>query len=200
MPATDIISFHGAPDGNGHPATSNVINGDEIRFKRADNDTLDTLSAVPLGKSVANWSWRKTIKLRFTDRPERHIQNLRFYADAPITDGTDEKEWHGVSLYAGNTGSYTQASVADEAGLVSAGMIDVDLGGSSLLPIDVNNPLAVASATTVITPETWTGSTANFGVGLYGLQYFVQLQIKIAPDATIGVKAFRDLWYRWDEV
>ncbi len=191
----EICSFHGASP------TPTIVT--EVRFKRADNDTLDTLNPIPISTTLDTWSWRKHFMVRWTALPVTQIENLIIFADEPLhTDDNEDTAWDEVALYIGTTAVYFQASVADEAGLVNpiAGeaMKDVDFGrAGDETAVDVYSPMSnrvgipnyVLRSTKVTVP--------TFGED--GLQFYALMQMKINKDTKPGVKVERNVWFRWTE-
>jgi len=91
MAATvEIRSFHGATPDSG----TNVASG-SIRFKAADNDTVDANNVLVIPTSSSIYSYLKQFKWYATSTPSNTINNLRFWTDGANGFGT------GVSLAAG---------------------------------------------------------------------------------------------------
>lgn len=168
MPATyQIDVFHGASP----TASALPTNG---RFHRADTTptTDGATTFIPIPTGGTNYSWRKSLKLNVTGAPSGSVANLRFY-----TDGTS---WGtGVTPYAINTGTYTQASTSDNSALIPSGVDATTYTSSS--PMTVN-------AGTVLTATTG-----------YGTQNYVVMQIGVAATASPGTTAARTITYRVDE-
>jgi len=88
MPATvEIRSFHGATPDTG----TNVASG-SIRFKQADNDTVDANNPIPIPGAGTNYSYIKQFRFYAATTPANTINNLKFYSDGANGFGT------GVSL------------------------------------------------------------------------------------------------------
>lgn len=173
MPATVIIAvYHGASPGT----PSADVSGTTIRFKRADEDLQDSNNPIPIPNSGANYSWRKSIKLRILTDPDTEIRNLRFYSEGQSL-GT------GRSLRAKQASTYTQASSSDE-GTELSGSVDVDTYTTS-------SPLVLEAGQVL----------ANGAAPGEGSQDFVELQAKIDSTAIAGGSAnAKGLVYRYDEL
>lgn len=79
----EIRSFHGAtPD-----AGTNIASG-SIRFKTADNDTVDSNNPLAVPSSSTIYSFIKQFKFYAATTPSNTINNLRFYTDGANGLGT----------------------------------------------------------------------------------------------------------------
>lgn len=97
MAATvELRSLHGATG-----ATFADVAGGSVRFKQADNDTVDANNPIPVPGSGHNYSYIKQLRLYAATAPSNLINNLKFYTDGANGFGT------GVSLYAKTSASYT---------------------------------------------------------------------------------------------
>lgn len=97
MPATvEIRSFHGATPDTG----TNVASG-SIRFKAADNDTVDANNPLAIPGAGTIYSYVKQLKFYAASTPSNTINNLKFYTDGANGFGT------GVGLAAATFVSFT---------------------------------------------------------------------------------------------
>ncbi len=180
---TQVISFH---DTGGSQQTD--VKGEEIRFKRADNDTVDLDNPVmipgdtdPAG--TTHYSQRKHTKINFTSTPTGSISNLVWFLDDFPTDELPAKNWDGLSLYVGTSSSYTLATSGDESAQIG-GLVDADVTG-----YDAVTPLVLTAGTVLSNPSTG-----------FGTQPYVILQMSVNKLALPGEKAARQGYYRWDEI
>lgn len=82
MPATvNIVSAHGTTG-----ATSNV-DGSSIRFKLADNDTVDSNNPVPIPAAGTNYSYVKQLRFSCGGGLSGTLNNLRFYTSGSFGTG-----------------------------------------------------------------------------------------------------------------
>ena len=110
MAATvEIRSFHGATPDSG----TNVASG-SIRFKAADNDTVDANNPLAIPPSSTIYSYIKQFRFYAATTPSNTINNLKFYTDGSNGFGT------GVGLgaktftmYTGTATSGTTTSLTD---------------------------------------------------------------------------------------
>jgi len=176
MAATvQIHSWHGAGAGSG----TNINNG-EVRFKLADNDTVDLNAPlrVPTQEQVDaliayTYSFRKYFKVNFTTTPSSSISNLRFFTDGNNLDAQ-------VVLLADQTDTYQENVSADSTGDTTAHWLAVSYTKAS--------PLVVNSGTVLSNPSTG-----------YGTQDFVMVQAMVSASATAGVVGPQVWSYRYDE-
>lgn len=169
MAATvQILSYHGSS-----PTTSTIANTD-IRFKRADNDTLNALNPMQIPASGTNFSWRKHTKFVVLSAPDNEVSNLKFFVSASPTVGIS----HFLKLDPG----YTPASSADEVGQI-AGTINSAIYIST-------SPLTIAAGTFV---------TSTSLVPSTGAQNYLVHQIGVSASAAPGNQSTGSYTYRWDE-
>jgi hypothetical protein len=169
MAATaEVRVFHGASP-TGQAVT-------EVRYKRADNSTVDLLNPLQIPASGVVRSWPKHFRLHFTTSPSSSIANLRWYLASRPTN------WDGISVWVGLTASYLQGAVGDE-NAYRPGLVDGDVYTSA-------SPLVITSGTVLSNPNTGDGG-AN--------QRYVQIQVTLNPLTTPGAKSARMAFYRYDE-
>lgn len=84
MAATvEIRSYHGATPDSG----TNVASG-SIRFKAADNDTVDANNPLAIPSVTTIYSYLKQFRVYATTSPSNTINNLKFYSDGANGFGT----------------------------------------------------------------------------------------------------------------
>jgi hypothetical protein len=166
--SAEVRVFHGSS-----PTGTAVT---EVRYKRADNSTVDLLTQLQIPSAGVVRSWPKHFKVVFTTSPSVQISNLRWYLAARPS------AWDGVSIWAGVTASYAQAVVTDE-NAIRPGLIDGDVYTSA-------SPLMIAAGIVLSNPNTGDGGTA---------QSYLQAQATMNALVTPGVKAPRPSYYRYDE-
>ncbi|MDD5053745.1 hypothetical protein [Shewanella sp.] len=92
-----------------------------VRFKDADNATVDTNNPLSVPAAGSIYSYTKQLRVKMTDPPDTSVSNLRWYTDGGNTFGT------GIGVVVFNRGTdwianyKTQmATSADLFGYVSA--------------------------------------------------------------------------------
>jgi len=107
-----------------------------IRFKSADETSVDTNNRLTIPTSGTNYSYTKQLQLNVTVAPDTDLQDLEAYTD-------------------GNNGFGTGVGVQyDTAGSFSAN-INTDISGTDLFTADSGSPIDMDSTNTG--PHTGTG-------------------------------------------
>lgn len=166
MAATVVITSHHGSTG----ATQTNVDGTSIRYKQADNDTVDANNPIPIPGAGTNYSYIKQLRFNCTGAPSNTINNLKFYTDGANGLGT------GMDLLCKTVapGSFVDP-VANAATLVS--------GQSTAFGYTSGSPLAV------------TGSTS--GTGLFG--DYVLSQFSVTTTAGAGTSASEVITFSYDE-
>jgi hypothetical protein len=107
---------------NGASGTFTDVTSGTVRFKNADNATVDLANPMVKG-TAADFSYEKYLRLKCTVAPAAQITNAKMY-----TDGTNG--WTGVNLWV-TTGTYaTPAEGTGTSGYVNA--FNYTSGGSQI--------------------------------------------------------------------
>lgn len=112
-----------------------------VRFKSADNTTVDTNNRISIPTSGTTYSYTKQLRFYFNTAPSVDIQNLRAYSDGTNSFGT------GVSVNADNTNAFGTNQ-------------NTSVGGSDLFGYNSGSPLDLD--TTNAGPHTGTGYKGDF--------------------------------------
>lgn len=166
---TMVVVFNGVA-----PGTTADITNQEIRFKTADDNTVNSSDPVPVPSTGEVFSWRKHTKLWIEGPPDNQIENLRFYSSGTSL-GT------GIFHYAATTDIYTQGSSADESTKIS--------GGVDSAVYTSGSPLTITPGVVIYTSGTPT----------FGTQNFVVQQMGVSADAGPGNSGARTFTFRYDE-
>lgn len=94
---------------NGAGETATDKTSGTVRFKNADNATVDANNRLTIPASGQEYSFRKVLRLNVSVAPDVDISNLRAYSDGGNGFGTGVKVWYAV------TGTFTQPAVPSEA-------------------------------------------------------------------------------------
>lgn len=86
---------------NGAGGTPTQKDGGTVRFKNADDATVDLNDPMVIPPSGTDYSWEKWLRFNFNTAPSSQITNLAFYTDGANGLGT------GVGLYAKAVASYS---------------------------------------------------------------------------------------------
>lgn len=96
---------------NGAGGTITDKTGGTIRFKNADNSTVDLLNPMVKPPSGSDWSFEKWVRLNITGGAFTQITNIRAYTDGSSGLGT------GINLWGKAVGAYaTPAEAASSSG------------------------------------------------------------------------------------
>lgn len=180
MVATVAIQvWHGTFGGTPSDITSTTI-----RFKRADNDAIDSANPLVITPTVTTYSFPKHTKLQIVTSPPNQIDNLYWFLDETSGGGASFTA-NGFRFYAGLNSTYQQGTLADVTAL-RPGIIDAEANYVTATPLTV-----VAGTLTLSTD----------GFPNYGnpSQDFVVQQMAATPTATAGVSPTKALVYRYDE-
>lgn len=100
---------------NGTAGTATQKDSGTVRFKNADNATVNTSNPMVIPTAGSDYSYEKWLRLKVTVAPDTNISNLKFYTDGANGFGT------GVSLYAKAVATYaTPAQPTSAAGYTNA--------------------------------------------------------------------------------
>ena len=95
MVATVIVN-----EKNGAGETATDKTSGTIRFKNADNSTVDSNNPMVVPGSGSDWSFQKWLRLNFTGTFTQ-VSNLKFYTDGASGFGTGVNLWaQAVATYA----------------------------------------------------------------------------------------------------
>lgn len=85
---------------NGAGGTTTDKTGGTIRFKNADNATVDLNNPMVKPPSGSDWSWEKWLRMNVTGGTYTQITNVKFYSDGSSGLGT------GINIWAKAVASY----------------------------------------------------------------------------------------------
>jgi len=158
---------------SGADAGSDKTSG-TIRFKDADDATVDTNNPLVIPAEGSIYSYTKKLRAYLEDAPTTQVSNLRWYTDGTISFGT------GVAVSVKNIGTTfgSQYKTAMESG--------ADLfGKTSAAPLDGDG--------------TDTGPFTDSDVDTY-IGDIIELQMSVASTASHGALSAETLTFAYDEV
>jgi len=172
------------------PATSQDVDAlgpPTIRFKQADNATIDSVAPIPIPTSGNNFSYWKNVYLKCDTAPSTQVDNVKFY-----TDGTAFGT--GVRLWVANTnpqrinGNYTGYEVSDAA---------VAMSSTNTQVVGVTDAFTFTSGS----PRTCTISEAgNIINAISETTNYLVLQMTVDSSASPGDLANETLTIQYDEI
>lgn len=175
MPATVLIR-----EKNGAGETATDKTSGTVRFKSADEATVDTNNRVQIPAAGQNYSFEKWLRLYMSVAPDVDIQNVEFY-----TDGA--KGWEAaVKLWARGIASYSTPAAPST--------------GNDPPEFPVNGTPAAGTDAFTYT----SGSPLSLGAGPYStvsqdFADYVVLVLEAEAAATQGTLATEPLTWAWDE-
>lgn len=183
---------------DGSPGTSTDVGPlgpPSIRFKTADNATIDSLNPVPIPTGLPNRSFVKALYLKCTVAPDTQIDNLKFYTDPPGSSfGT------GITLYIGNQFP-TRNSGSTSGYRVATGTVGTTGNEMTAVYASITTK---TDAFTFIQTSPMTGPTISEAGGIINAtnetsNYFV-VQADVASTASPGNKVDQTLVLQFDEI
>lgn len=86
---------------NGAGPTTTQKDGGTVRFKNADNATVDNNNPMIVPGAGSDFSFEKWLRFNITVAPSTELDNLKFYTDGSIGFGTGVTWWaKAVTAYA----------------------------------------------------------------------------------------------------
>jgi len=145
-----------------------------VRFKLADNATVDTSNPLVVPAAGSDYSYTKQLRAYMEAPPSSSVSNLKWYSDGFNSFGT------GITVNALNKGTTWVANYETEA-----------TGGADLFSYASGTPLD--GDTTDAGPFTLSDDDSYIGD-------LILLQMIVASTATNGVKSAETLTFSFDEV
>ena len=177
------------------PGTSTDIDAlgpPTLRFKTADNETIDAVNPVPIPSSSTNNSFWKSLYLFCDTAPDTQVDNIQFYTDGGgfgtgiTTNAGDEFPVHnsgattGYDLATGTIGTSGDI-MTDHTDITATTDISTFTSGSTLAGPTISEAGSIINATS---------ETSNYLV----------LQTVVGTTATPGNKADETYTFQYDEI
>lgn len=181
---------------DGTPGTSTDVDAlgpPAIRFKTADDATIDSNNPVPIPAAGTNYSYWKQIYLKCDTAPDTQVDNIKFY-----TDGTGFGT--GITLNVGNqfpthnSGSNAGYEVATGTGGTSGDEVVANHAGITT----VSSAFSYTSGSPLSGPTISEDSSIINAIG-ESTNYLV-LQLAVINTATPGNKSNETLTFQYDEI
>lgn len=177
MPATVLIR-----EKNGAGQTATDKTSGTIRFKKADNATVDLNNPLVVPTSLTEYSYEKWLRLHISAGSFTQVSNLRAYTDGSSGYGT------GIKLWVLPRGAYVTPvipSTSNDPPQHSAVALVNAFSYTSGSPLDLD---AINTG-----PFDSTGLPKDIG------DYAVFV-MEVETGATQGVKTAESLVFSWDEI
>lgn len=140
-----------------------------VRFKTADENTVDTNNRLQVPAAGTNYSYTKQLRFYFSTGPSVDIQNLRAYSDGSNSFGT------GIGVQYDLPGNTFSANV------------NTNISGTDLFTKTSGSPIDLDAVNTG--PHTGTGYKGDL----------LRLQMTVASTASPGALTAETLTFAYDE-
>jgi len=189
----DVYFDFGGTDGApGTEQDTDALGPPRMRFKTADDATIDTNNPIPIPAAGTKYSYWKQIYLYCGTAPSTKVDNVKLYSDGggfgtgitlkvgeqfPVKTNVSDA---GYEVATGTPGDTGDEMVAAHAGLTSS----VDMFGKTS-----GAPLAVTI-----------GEAGNIIDGVGETTNYVCLQMEVGTTASLGDLTDETLTFQYDEV
>lgn len=155
---------------NGAGGTATTKTSSTVRFKNADNATVDSNNPMVIPTGAADYSYEKWLRLKIgATPPADKINNLKFYTDGSNGFGT------GISVYGRAVAAYsTPAEVSTVSGL------------TNIFTYTANGALSLSAGD-------YSGSGTEIGS-------HVVLTMVVESTATVGALTAETVTFSYDEI
>jgi hypothetical protein len=172
-------------------SVTDTLGPPRLKFKTADDPTVDFINPIPKPVSGIKYSYWKQIYLKCSEAPNTQCDNFKWYTDA-IGFGTGVSFKIGTQTPIRNAGSkagYDLATgVIGESGDVMTNHSDVS-ASSDAFAFTLGSPKNVSCSEpgNIINAI---GETTNY----------IVLQVEVINTATVGTPTNTILTWKWDEI
>ena len=111
---------------NGTPGTATDKSSGTVRFKNADNATVDLVNPLVVPTAGTEYSFEKWLRTKVTVAPDTNISNLEFYTDGANGFGAGVLLWaKAVTTFATPAEATATAGYADAFAYTSGSALDL---------------------------------------------------------------------------
>lgn len=148
---------------NGAGATATDKTSGTIRFKNADDATVDTNNPMVIPSSGSDWSYEKWLRLNVTVAPATNISNLKFYTDGTSGFGTGVSLWaKAVTSYATPAEGTSSTGYSDAFGYTSGSALSLGAGPYTGTGEKGDHCVLLLEVASTASPGSLTAETATF--------------------------------------
>jgi len=190
-----FFDFGGSDNSPGTAQDVDALGPPNLRFKTADDATIDTNNPVPIVSATTKYSFWKQIYLKITGGTLTQIDNVKLY-----TDGTGFGT--GITTYVGdqnpvhNSGATTGYDVA--TGTTGDTGDRMDSGANKHADLTTRTDIFTYTSAS---PRTITITESGYIMNAIGeTTDYVVVQLETADTATAGDLANETWTYRYDEI
>jgi len=184
----DVYFDFGGTDGTpGTEQDTDALGPPSIRFKQADDATIDSSDPVPIPAAGTNYSYWKHVYLYCATAPDTQVNNVKLYTDGGGF-GTGITTYVGDEMPTKNSGSDAGYEVADSA----VTMVSNHTGISAQTDLfsytsGSSKTISISETSSIIDAI---GETTNY----------VVLQVVVVSTASVGDKTDETITYVYDEI
>lgn len=158
---------------NGAGETATDKTSGTVRFKNADDATVDLNNPMVIPGAGSDFSFDKWLRLNVSVAPDTNITNLEAYTDGTSGFGTGVNTWYRTTLptaYATPTQPTATTGYTDMFARTSGSPLDMDAGNTG--------------------PHTGTGDKGDY----------LQIMLEVLSTATQGTLTAETLTFAYDEI
>lgn len=186
------FDFGGADTAPGTNQDTDGLGPPNIRFKAADDATIDTVNPIPVPAAGTNYSYWKQVYLYCANADSNTMDNVKFYSDGTIGFGT------GVTLMIGDE-TPEKNSGSDDGYEVATGTPGTSGNEMVAAHADLTGSTDAADLTSG-SPLTVSVSESGNEINAAGeTTDYVILQVNVGTTASAGLTASETLTFQYDE-
>lgn len=187
------FDFGGSDTSPGTEQDTDALGPPRMRFKTADDATIDLNNPIPIPAAGTKYSYWKQIYLYCTAAPATQVDNIKFYSDGSnfgtgitvkVGDETPVKtnaSSAGYEVATGTPGDTGDEMVANHAGLTGSTELFANYTSGSPKSVTINESGNIINAI---------GETSNY----------IILQMEVINTASPGTLSSETLTWRYDEI
>ena len=186
-----IFDFGGTDNTPGTEQNIDGLGPPNVRFKTADDATIDLINPIPIPAAGTNYSYWKQVYLKCATAPDTQVDNIKFY-----TDGT-------------GFGTGIVTNIGDELPVKNSGAdtgYDVATGTSGTTGDIMTDHTDITAVTDVFSytsgsPKTITISEASSVIdAINETTNYIVLQMAVGTTASPGDLANETFTFQYDEI
>lgn len=183
-----MYDYGGSDNSPGGSIAIGTIGPPNLRFKQADNPTVDTNNPVVIPAAGTGYSYWKQIYLACTVAPDTQVDNVQFYTDGTSFQTTNCLVVVGLQFPVRSDGVTTGYDVADGSAVMTT---HTDISGTA-------DAFDYTSGATLSGPSISESGTLIDAVG--ETTNYLVLQLLVTSSATPGDQANETFTFQYDEI
>lgn len=191
-----FYDFGGSDGSPGTNQDTSSLGPPNLRFKTADDATIDTNNPLPVPSSGTTYSYWKQVYLFCSTAPSTQIDNVKFYTDGSSNWGASVACYIGTAFPTKNSGSDAGYDVATGTGGTSGD--PAWYGGSA--HGDITYVADVFDYTSGSSLDVSISETSNIIDAASETTNYIVLQMEVLSSASAGDLANETFTFRYDEI